>query len=299
MKLGWGTIVPALVADRPMSIPSLPIPYRIMALMPHPDDFEFNVGGAFALLRQRLKQDVVLHVTTSTTGASGHHLMNAEETAECRKGEAEAAVKLIGASFSFLRNREGQPFHRQFLIQEDSLAAVWREIRAFRPHLLFAPPPVTDPLSGIHIDHESTAQAVRQVAYQLSVPRAYEAHPTPQPHYQAPLILLADDTYASESVYDFRLEIGSVYPRKLQMAKQHRSQIYEWLPYVSETPPPTEAEYEERFLLRHQRVNLRYGFPDAPPSEYYRISRWGRAPVPGELSALFGEHLSAREEDCI
>ncbi|HWL52765.1 MAG TPA: PIG-L family deacetylase [Chthoniobacteraceae bacterium] len=264
-------------------------PARVLALMPHPDDFEFNVGGMFALLRQRHGEAVVLKVMTTTTGATGHHVLDAEQTRARRYDEATKAAARIGAEFSFLTRADGTTFDRQFLVEEASLAALWNAIRSFRADLVIAPPPVSDPVAGVHIDHENTAQAVRLVAYQLGVPRAYPGDPAPD--YRPPLIVLADDTYASEAAFDLRLDISALYPTKLAMAKEHRSQIYEWLPFIDQSAPPTEAEYEVRFRARHERVNARYGFADAPPCEYFRISRWGRAPREGEIAWFFGDAL--------
>lgn len=263
-------------------------PARILALMPHPDDFEFNAGGAFALLRKRQGESVTLKIVTTTTGASGHHQMSAEQTKARRQAEAEAAARLIGADFEFLKDADGRTFDRPFLVERAALAAVWTAIRSFRADVVVCPPSVTDPLAGVHVDHENTAQAVRLVAYQLGVPRAYPGGETADADYRPPLVLLADDTYAAEAACDIRLDIFEVYATKLAMAKQHRSQIYEWLPFVDRCEPPTEAQYEERFRKRHVRVNARYGFPEAPPCEYFRVSRWGRAPLDGEVEWLFG-----------
>lgn len=276
-----------------MSLPELPYslqrPARVLALMPHPDDFEFNVGGMFALLRQRHGEAVALKVMTTTTGATGHHEMDSEQTKARRGDEATKAAAHLGAEFAFLTRADGTTFDRQFPVEEASMAAVWNAIRAFRADLVVTPPPVSDPVAGVHIDHENTARAVRLVAYQLGVPRAYPGNPAPD--YRPPLILLADDTYANEAAFDLRLDISDVYPTKLAMAKEHRSQIYEWLPFIDRSAPPTEAEYERRFRQRHERVNARYGFPDAPPCEYFRISRWGRSPWEGEIAWLFGDAL--------
>jgi LmbE family N-acetylglucosaminyl deacetylase len=141
--------------------------------MPHPDDFEFNVGGTFALLRELHGEAVDLKIITTTSGATGHHLMDSEATKLRRLEEATSAARLIKANFEFLKREDEGTFDQQFLVNRESLAAVWRAIRSFQADVVICPPPVTDPLAGVHIDHENTAQVMRLVAYQLGVPRAY------------------------------------------------------------------------------------------------------------------------------
>src|SRR5690606_36872620 len=99
---------------------SLQRPARVLALMPHPEDFEFNVGGMFALLRQRHGEAVTLKVMTTTTGATGHHEMDAEQTKARRRDEATNAAAHIGAEFAFLTRADGTIFDRQFLVEEAS-----------------------------------------------------------------------------------------------------------------------------------------------------------------------------------
>lgn len=70
-------------------------PMRVMAIMAHQDDLEFNAGGTFALLRATWGEDVDLHILATTRGASGHHQMGSEETFRRRDAEARSSAALI------------------------------------------------------------------------------------------------------------------------------------------------------------------------------------------------------------
>ena len=267
-------------------------PWRVMAIVPHQDDFEFQAGGTFAGLRRHYGDQVVLKVVTTSSGASGHHEMDAEETKERRANESRAGAALIGAEYECLQQLDGTVVDGQVLLNRNLLGGLWNCIREFRADVIFCPPPASNPLSGVHIDHENTAHAVRWVAYQLGVPRAY---PTMKgevdKEYRTPLVILTDDSYSAETQCDIRNAISKDFDTKLQMAQCHESQIYEWLPWVSRQEPPTPEQFAERFRERFRRVNQRFGFPEEPVCEYFRVSRWGRAPMEGELEFLFPEAL--------
>lgn len=263
-------------------------PLRVLSVMAHQDDFEFNLGGTFALLRETLGENVQLRVLTTSNGASGHHLMTAEETFARRSREASESAALVGADYRCLRTLDGEVVgDGQVLISRELLGGLWNEIRRFRADVVFCPPIVTDPLAGVHIDHEQTAIAVRYVAYQLSVPRAYPSWGEIDMEYRTPLIINVDDAYNRSSQADVRQDISSVYDLKVQMSLCHRSQVLEWLPFVNGEGEITEDDWKRRFAARHADVNRRYNAADETPSEYFRITRWGRAPREGELEKLF------------
>jgi LmbE family N-acetylglucosaminyl deacetylase len=268
-------------------------PLRVMSIMAHQDDFEFNAGGTFALLRETLGDRVKLGVLTTTNGASGHHLMSAAETVARRDREARASAALIGAEYQCLKTLDGNVVgDGQFLISRNLLGGLWNAIRHFKADVIFCPPIVTDPLAGIHIDHEQTAIAVRYVGYQLSVPRAYltlEGEVDLQ--YRSPLIINVDDPYNRSTQADVRQDIRSVYDLKLKMSLCHTSQVLEWLPFVNDNGDTTEEDWAARFKLRHEQINERYSAGDEILSEYFQITRWGRAPRAGELEQLFPNRI--------
>jgi len=264
-------------------------PFRVMSIMAHQDDFEFNLGGTFALLRETLGENVHLQIITTSNGASGHHEMTAQETFQRRCREAEESAALIGAKYHCMKTLDGNVVgDGQVLISRDLLGGLWNEIRQFKADVIFCPPIVSDPLAGVHIDHEQTAIAVRYVAYQLSVPRAYPSWNAPiDLAYRTPLIINVDDPYNQTTQADIVQDISSVYELKLQMSLCHRSQVLEWLPFVNGEHNITEDVWNERFQKRHAGVNKRYNIFNDTPHECFQITHWGRAPREGELETLF------------
>lgn len=274
-----------------MSTPHQPL--RVMSIMAHQDDFEFNAGGSFALLRESLGEAVTFKIIATTSGASGHHRMDAAQTVQRRHEEAEASAALIGAQYERLKTLSGEAVgDGQFLVNRDLLGGLWNAIRSFRADVVFCPPVAADPLAGVHIDHEQTAIAVRYVGYQLAVPRAY---PTLEGEidydYRSPLIINVDDIYHGPGRADVRQDISAVYDVKLKMSQCHRSQTLEWLPFVSGNDDATDDDWARRFLQRHHDINRRYNCDDGVLSEYFRLTRWGRAPREGELETLFPHRL--------
>ncbi len=249
----------------------------VMSIMAHQDDFEFNAGGLFALLRRRYGRRLRLKILATTRGASGHHEMTSDETFARRDREARRSAALIGAEYECLAGLDGQHVPGQFFLDRNTLGGLWNAIRDFEPDFIFCPPVVGDPLAGIHIDHYNTACAVRMTAYQLSVPHAYPTLNGPaKPLALNPLIINVDDPYAGERGYDYAVDISSVYAVKQRMALCHASQIFEWLPWNAGQPAPTRAGYLKKFRQRHALINQRYGLPDDAPREYFRVTHWGR-----------------------
>jgi len=265
-------------------------PAKILAIMAHPDDFEFNAGGLFAQLRSHYGEGVILRVINTSTGASGHHLLNADEAFQRRLAEAKASAALIGAEADCLSQLDGSHVQGQVLVSRNLIGGIWNAIRSFGADYVFCPPVVSDPLAGIHVDHEETARAVRLVGYQLGVPQAY---PTtghaPLREYRSPLIILTDDVYSSESNFDVAVDIGNEFGTKVSMAECHVSQVFEWLPFNQGKKPPTRESFAVNFRERHTRINARFAQPDDSPREYYRISNWGRRLQPHDLDLLFPE----------
>lgn len=266
---------------------------RVMAVMPHQDDFEFNTGGTFALLRETLGDKVELKVFCTTRGATGHHKMTVEETFRRRGEEAARSAALIGASYECMTTLNGDHLPGQMSLDRDALGGLWNAIRGFGADVVFCPPSVADPLAGVHIDHIRTAEAVRLVAYQIVVPNAYPTMNAPRKDYvPSPLVINVHDNYTGEAGADhIRQDITSVFDTKVKMGMCHESQIFEWLPFANGAEPPTPEQWLEKFRKRHTDQNEKYGHGDGVISEYFRVTRWGRAPREGELDTLFPKRI--------
>lgn len=272
-------------------------PIRVMAIMAHQDDFEFNAGGLFAWLRRHYGDRVELKILATTRGASGHQTMGLEETFRIREKEAQASASVIGASYECLNLLDNSHMVGQVFLDRNTLGGLWNAIRDFQPGFIICPPVITDPRAGIHIDHFNTAWAVRYVAYQLTVPHAYPAltEKARTARFPAPLIINCDDTYARESAYDVALDISAVYAEKERMILCHESQIFDWLPWNAGVKAPTREEYTAEFRERHHEVNRRYGFDLETPREVFRVTFWGRVPSREDLDTIFPDTPISQE----
>lgn len=262
---------------------------RLMSVMAHQDDFEFNASGIFAITRKAYGDRVKLKILTTTRGASGHHILNAEETFRRRDAESRRSAGLLGADYECLRCLDGNHVEAQFFPDRNTLGGLWNAIRKFRPHYLFCPPVIGNPLAGIHIDHYNTAMAVRMLGYQVTVPHAYPATgEAVEERVEAPVVINVDDMYARETDWHFCVDISSVYDeKKIPMSLCHESQLFEWLPWNSGTPVPTVDQAKENLKNRHLNINRRYGLNDGVMREFFRITSWGRKTLPENFKNLF------------
>src|SRR5690606_7540571 len=120
-------------------------------------------------------------------------------------------------------------------VTPELLAALWKAIRDFEPDYLLCPPLGSDPLAGIHNDHETVAEAVRRVAYMINVPHAftpeYPADETKSVPCKVPVILNVHDSYMhGANACDLAVDVEEVFGVVAQLAWCHQSQIREWLP---------------------------------------------------------------------
>ena len=261
---------------------------RVMSVMAHQDDFEFEAAGLFLRLREYYGDNVELKVLTTSTGLSGHHVMDTDQTIRVREAEAIASADVVGAEYENLRQLDGSHIPAQVFCDRNMLGGLWNAIRAFAPDYIIAPPVVTNPLAGIHIDHQHTAEAVRLVAYQLGVPNAYPTINAPrQTRFPVPAILTCPDAYCKEALWHFGVDCNNVREKKISMLLKHKSQICEWLPFVNSLnntdPALAAAEWDENVWrsnldCRVNAVNKRHGFDDAVFHEYFAVTRWGFVP---------------------
>ena len=262
---------------------------RVMSVMAHQDDFEFEAAGLFLRLREYYGDDVELKILTTSTGVSGHHIMGPDETIRVREGEAIASANVVGAEYENLRQLDGTHVAAQVFCDRNMLGGLWNAIRAFAPDYIVAPPVVTNPLAGIHIDHQHTAEAVRLVAYQLGVPNAYPTMYAPRvQRFPVPVILNCPDAYCKEAMWHFGVDCDKVREGKISMLLKHKSQVCEWLPFVNNlnnTDPElgscedwNEEDWRSNLNKRVAAVNQRHGFDDSVFREYFAVTRWGYVP---------------------
>lgn len=258
----------------------------------HYDDYEFTAAGTFELWRRKLGERFRAKVLVCTDGRAGHHFRTREETGCIRLAEQAASAKIGGYEFELLRLPNGEtPREACLQVRPDLLAALWKAIRDFEPDYLFCPPLGSDPLAGIHNDHETIAEAVRRVAYMINVPHAftpeYPADETQSRPCKVPVILSVYDGYMfGANAYDFAIDVEEAFQQICEMTWCHHSQIVEWLPWVGRhrmAPPKSLAEWSTILRARFDRKNRELGITSAHAMEVFRVTAWG---VPPELQQL-------------
>ena len=105
---------------------------KIMSIMAHQDDFEFNAGGAFALSRKHYGDKLAIKIVATTRGASGHHAMTLEETFARRHEEAKRSASILDAEYECLRQLDGSHLPGQVFIDSNFLGGLWNCIRNLR-----------------------------------------------------------------------------------------------------------------------------------------------------------------------
>ncbi len=268
---------------------------KLQCIHAHFDDFEFTCGGLFALTLRRDGAQGVGEVVICTDGQAGHHRRSREETGRVRLDEQLASARLGGYRFEQLRlPGGGVPRDSCLMVDVPLLASLWHAIRRCQPDYLIAPPVISDPLAGIHIDHLAVAEAVRKVAYLINVPHAYtpefpssEAVAAPCP---VPVVLNAYDHYFKKAnAFDLAIDIEDVFSQVCEMGWCHQSQIAEWLPWVgapfARPAPASLAAWKD--LVREECLarNAAFGISSRRAFEFFSVTGWGRAPVLDALVA--------------
>jgi LmbE family N-acetylglucosaminyl deacetylase len=268
---------------------------RLICIGAHPDDCEIEFGGTAAKLAAR--GDAVKFVSV-TNGEAGHHLHPGPDLVVIRKKEAEGAALRLGiAATEVLENRDGQ-----LIPSMEARNGIIRQIRNWEADAV-----ITHRPWDYHPDHRYTGQLVQDSAYLVTVP--YVCPEAPALH-RNPAFFYLEDSFQSPIPFrpDIAVSIDDVWERKLDALDAHRSQVYEWLPWVGrvtspreESDPVPEDEAARRIWLdktwsrepnacTRAALARRYGAETAARvrhAEAFQICEYGRQPSPEELNEIF------------
>jgi LmbE family N-acetylglucosaminyl deacetylase len=265
---------------------------KALFLHAHYDDYEFTAAGTFELWRQRLGKEFHGRVVVCTDGKAGHHFRTREETGQVRLAEQQESARLGQYDFQLLRLPDGSvPREACLQVTPELLAALWKTIREFEPDYVFCPPLGTDPLAGIHNDHETIAEAVRRVAYMINVPHAftpeYPADESQSAPCQVPVILNVYDGYMfGANGCDLIVDVEETFDLIRQLTWAHQSQVREWLPWVGRHHMDAPANIEEwgrTLRARFDRKNRELGLRTEHATEVFRVTAWGAVPTLDQL----------------
>jgi LmbE family N-acetylglucosaminyl deacetylase len=259
----------------------------VICIGAHPDDCEIEFGGTAAKLASR--GDAVKFVSV-TNGEAGHHLYPGPRLGAIRQGEADDAARRLGiAATEVLQNPDGQ-----LVPSIEARNEVVRQIRAWEADVV-----ITHRVWDYHPDHRYTGQLVQDSAYLVMVPFVCPETPALR---RNPAFLHLEDPFQSPVPFkaDIAVNIDDVWPLKLDALDAHRSQVYEWLPYLDGDQVPTDAAARRAWLdatwSREPSVGSRaalgrrYGTEDAARvrhAEAFEISEYGRKLSAHELDDLF------------
>lgn len=191
----------------------------VLALFAHPDDIEFRAAGTLLRLRERGWE---VHCCNVSQGNLGSSVMPAAKTAVTRRREAQAAAKVLGATWH-------PPFCRDLEIfyTDANLRRVAALVRAVRPHILLAHPPC-----DYMEDHTVTCRLAVTGAFARGMPN-YRSQPA-KPAWNGPVTIYHATPHGLSGPLrepappGLLVDITAVHERKLAALACHRSQ-QEWL----------------------------------------------------------------------
>jgi LmbE family N-acetylglucosaminyl deacetylase len=210
--------------------PEFEIPRRAIAIVAHPDDTEFGCSGTVA---KWAKAGCEIHFVVLTSGDKGTEDPNTdtEELRRTREAEQDAAAKILGvASCVYLRFNDGELVNNL-----EMRGAVVREIRRFKPEVIFTWDPLTRNYR-MHPDHRVCGQLTLEAAFPAAMmPLSYpeQLKEGLEVHRTKKLLLFGTDAP------DYFVDISEVIDQKFEATRAHVSQ-FDW----------TSSGLEERWRQR-------------------------------------------------
>lgn len=225
------------------------IPRRAIAIVAHPDDTEFGCSGTVA---KWAAAGCEVHFVVLTSGDKGTEDPNADtaELRRIREAEQEAAARILGvASCVFLHFTDGELVNNL-----EARGAVVREIRRFKPEVIFTWDPLTRNYR-MHPDHRVCGQLALEAAFPAAMmPLSYPEQLREEGlevHRTKKLLLFGTDAP------DYFVDISTIIEQKFEATRAHTSQ-FDW----------TSSGIEERW--RHRLRDAAKGF-DFEYAEAYKL----------------------------
>ena len=189
---------------------------HIIIIGAHPDDPD-KVGGT-AYKWAQMGYDVLM--VSVTNGDAGHQKIKAKELAKIRREEARKAGEVIGVRYITLDNHDGQ-----LMPTYENRLQIIKIIREQKADIVIFPRPY-----DYHPDHRYTGVLVLDAAYMVTVPTIL---PKVSHLQKNPLFLFMSDGFIHPEPFkaDVCIDIDDVIEKKIDMYHQHKSQMYEWLPF--------------------------------------------------------------------
>ena len=255
---------------------------RFLSIGAHPDDCEILFGGTAAKLSSAGHAVKFLAVTD---GSAGHHQHQGAELARIRAAEAAEAARRLGITASeILPNQDGELLPTLAVRQQ-----IVQQIREWRADVVLTHRPF-----DYHPDHRYTSQLVADSAYLVQVPSVC---PDAPPLSRNPIYLYFEDTFTSPLPFrpDAVVPIDDVWQTKICGMDAHRSQFYEWLPWIDGEQDQVPAGTDERRAWLERKwtraisdtVRAKLNDPSVVHAEAFEVCEYGSHPSPEQLAQLF------------
>jgi LmbE family N-acetylglucosaminyl deacetylase len=193
-------------------------PLKLLILGAHPDDAEYHAGGLASIYRQ---SGHAVKMVSLTDGSAGHHEKPRSAMAAIRREEAATAGKVIGATYETWEFPDGE-----LTPTIEVRYRVIREIRTFAPDLV-----LTHRVYDYHPDHRAVGQAVQDASFLVRVPHMVPDVPALR---NDPVVAYLPDLFTRPCplAADMVLDVTDHADTIAAMLACHRSQVFEWLPYL-------------------------------------------------------------------
>ncbi len=261
---------------------------NIVVIGAHPDDADVSTGGT-AIKFAQLGHNVLF--ISVTNGDAGHYATGGGALAKIRRNEAQEAGKRFGVTYHVMDNHDGE------LVADLNIRLdIIRQIREWNADVV-----IGHRSYDYHPDHRNTAILIQDAAFMVIVPNIAPDTPSLKKN---PVFLFTQDRF--QKPYPFRpdiaVDISDVYEQKIYGVAAHKSQFFEWLPWLSgkldEVPQEEKAQLEwlgkkrKREITPEIRTALAKWYGEerskqVTHAEAFEICEYGRMPDDGEIRQLF------------
>jgi len=264
-------------------------PVRIVMIGAHPDDCDIKGGGTAALFAA---MGYAVKFVAVTNGDAGHQTTGGGPLAKRRYEEAQESARRLGiAAYHILPNHDGE-----LLPTLNVRLEIIREIREWNADVVISPRP-----NDYHPDHRYAGVLVQDAAFMVGVPNVASDVPALKKN---PVFLYFEDYFQRPNPFrpDISVDITSVFDKKISALDSHKSQVYEWLPWIgnysSEVPPEGPGRIKwlagryTRKITPEARKTLEAGYGKdkgqaAQHAESFEICEYGTQPTPDDIKRLF------------
>ena len=130
---------------------------RVLSLMAHPDDAEFECAGTLALLREKGWE---IHIATMTPGDCGTVELSREEISRIRRGEGKKAAEVLTGTYHCLECDD-----LFVLYDRETILKAVELVRKVQPQIVIACSP-----SDYMVDHEVSSKLAQTACFTADVP---------------------------------------------------------------------------------------------------------------------------------